>query len=135
MFYEFRQNNSGGSFTVDQERGISRSVIIEATDHIHANYLAGRLGIYFDGVDQGNDCSCCGDRWYKVSEGDGCEVPAHYRIPLVDAETFFLAFLEEGTPPLYVHLLDGMVFPFHVHEKRFVYLGADLPVGILGEES
>lgn len=133
MFYEFRQNNSGGRFTVDQERGISCGVVIEATDHIHANYLAGRLGIYFDGVDRGNDCSCCGDRWYEVSEDDGYEIPMHYGTPLVDAETY--SFLEEGTPTLYVHLLDGMMLPFHVHEKRFVYLGTELPVGVLGEKS
>lgn len=133
MFYEFRQNNSGGRFTVNQERGISCNVIIEATDHLHANYLAGRLGIYFDGVDQGNDCSCCGDRWYMALEGGGYEVPSLYGRPLVDAETY--SFLDEGTPVLYVHLLDGTMLPFHVHEKRFVYLGTELPVGVLGEKS
>lgn len=67
-FYEFNQNNSGGSFEVNDK--VCHRVIIEATDATEANYLAERLGIYFNGCDRGMDCSCCGDRWSEAW-GDG----------------------------------------------------------------
>ena len=67
-FYQFSQNNSGGSF-VDNE-DVCEYVFIEAHSVKEANLLADNFGIYFDGCEQGTDCSCCGDRWYPVSEGD-----------------------------------------------------------------
>jgi hypothetical protein len=31
-----------------------------------ANTLAEKFArVYFDGVDSGDDCPCCGDRWYR----------------------------------------------------------------------
>lgn len=76
-FYTFRQNNSGGHFTINDE--VAEVVIIEAYDAIDANRRAERIGIYFDGVDNGRDCDCCGDRWYKQYEYDrkdeGTETP------------------------------------------------------------
>ena len=29
--------------------------------------------VYFDGVEKGYDCSCCGDRWSRLDEWDGKE--------------------------------------------------------------
>lgn len=69
-FYQFRQNNSGGSFDYDDRSGLSVNVYIEAGTADEANSRAEDLGIYFDGVDNGSDCSCCGDRWYRVGEYD-----------------------------------------------------------------
>jgi hypothetical protein len=50
-------------------------MFIEAHDEDHANSRAQRCGIYFDGVDKGIDCECCGDRWHnypsKVDQLDG----------------------------------------------------------------
>lgn len=65
-FYRFRQNNSGGSFDIDDESGIGPVVWIEADNFKHANARAINLGIYFDGVKQGRDCDCCGDRWHEM---------------------------------------------------------------------
>ncbi len=62
-YYEFRQNNSGGSFHKP-----AVVVYVEALDAKHANSRAEELGIYFDGVEQGSDCSCCGDRWHAADE-------------------------------------------------------------------
>lgn len=62
-YFEFNQNNSGGSFEVDEKAGIGHSVIIEANNAIHANAIAENIGIYFNGCDSGSDCPCCGDRW------------------------------------------------------------------------
>lgn len=65
----FRQNNSGGYFTVDDT--VDVNVVIEAESADQANEIATKhLGIYFNGVDAGFDCECCGDRWYPVEESD-----------------------------------------------------------------
>jgi hypothetical protein len=47
-FYEFDQNNSGGSFVVNDK--VCHRVIIDKAE---------TLGIHFDGW---GDCSCCGNR-------------------------------------------------------------------------
>ena len=68
-FYHFRQNNSGGYF--DENNNVCINVFIEAHSDSEANLLADNFGIYFDGCEQGIDCSCCGDRWYPVDKSDG----------------------------------------------------------------
>ena len=60
MFYTFKQNNSGGSFVIDDK--VDVYVVIEANSSTHANERAVDIGIYFDGCYRGRDCSCCGDR-------------------------------------------------------------------------
>ena len=60
-FYEFRQNNSGGSFDTD----MPRCLWIEASSEEEACAIAEEHGVYFDGIDKGIDCECCGDRWYR----------------------------------------------------------------------
>lgn len=61
-FYEFSQNNSGGSFDVDDK--VCHRLFIEASSAREAQEIAEELGCYWDGVDSGSDCPCCGDRWY-----------------------------------------------------------------------
>ena len=77
MFYEFRQNNSGGSFS-----GPAISVIVEADSASEANDIAESKGVYFNGCDDGSDCECCGDRWYSVDERCAMKVPSIYDTPL-----------------------------------------------------
>jgi hypothetical protein len=60
-FFQFTQNNSGG-FTV----GDYEYLLIEADTIQQANSFAILNGAYFDGVDKGMDCDCCGDRWKRV---------------------------------------------------------------------
>lgn len=104
MFYSFRQNNSGGSFDVDSS--VAQFVIIEANDSSEANARAQEIGIYFDGVDNGSDCECCGDRWYPADDFDGTETPMIYRdtaesyIPMVN-------FIPSGEPLVHVYYLNG----------------------------
>jgi hypothetical protein len=66
MFYEFNQNNSGGSFMVDDK--VCHRLIIEADSEDEATNKAIDLGVYFNGCEEGSDCSCCGDRWYGCNE-------------------------------------------------------------------
>lgn len=73
MFYTYRQNNSGGSFT-----GPALYVIVEAKNQNYADFIAeNELGVYFNGIEQGLDCDCCGDRWDSSWDG-GKEVPSIY---------------------------------------------------------
>jgi hypothetical protein len=79
VFYSFRQNNSGGHFV--RNKNVDGTVIIEADDEKSAIYRAYEVGIYFNGVSEGMDCECCGDRWSEPYD-DGDEVPSHYSTPL-----------------------------------------------------
>ena len=63
MFFEFDQNNSGGSFSVDKK--LCQRLFIESKNIQEAISKAKDMGVYFDGVEKGIDCSCCGDRWYQ----------------------------------------------------------------------
>ena len=82
MFYEFGQNNSGGSFVIDND--LTCHVIIEADNDKEANKLAEGVGVYFNGCDDNIDCNCCGDRWYEQYEEEGDEVPSVYGTPVAE---------------------------------------------------
>lgn len=62
-FYEFGQNNSGGSFVTD--KNLCHRIVIEAYSEEAAIAKAEEFGCYWDGCDAGMDCPCCGDRWYR----------------------------------------------------------------------
>lgn len=116
MFYEFSQNNSGGVFDVDTERGISHFVIVEADSIEEANEKAERIGLYFDSS-RANDCSCCGSRWHELGDWDDPDtVPSYYGKPIsespwINAETSNKWIIEE-VPEGYVHYKDGRVEGF-----------------------
>jgi hypothetical protein len=72
-FYTFNQNNSGGFFEGPEY------LIVEANSATEANSIAQEYcDVYFNGVNDGIDCDCCGDRWYPVYESDGSDVPSIY---------------------------------------------------------
>lgn len=96
MFYIFRQNNSFGTFTVNND--VTYNVVIEAENEEQALDKAVDLGMYFDGCEKGIDCPCCGDRWDKYPE----EVDADYS---VREEPHWRALEDE--PSFYIYLLDG----------------------------
>lgn len=84
-YYTFTQNNSGGRF-----RGPAHYVIIKATSAKQANSIAEENGLYFDGCDTGQDCNCCGDRWYRAySEKDATDVPMIYGEPAENFKDYF----------------------------------------------
>jgi len=110
-FYEYSQNNSGGSFSNSEKEGIAEYVIIEALNSEHANTRAENIGLYFDGCDNGNDCSCCGDRWYRADESDGSDVPSIYGKPLANTEK------SSYRECCFVHYLDGKFEKIEFKEK------------------
>lgn len=108
MFYNFHQNNSGGSFAFDRKAGISTEVIIEATSREQAIALAQAIGIYFDGVEAGVDCECCGDRWSEPWQ-EGTEVPSQYGTPVMEDFEVECRWQEDGDPEIFIHYLDGRI--------------------------
>jgi hypothetical protein len=96
MFYEFRQNNSGGSFVGPV------LVIVEATSPAEANEIAQeKADVYFDGCARDLDCDCCGDRWYPLwDEAEGSPVPSHYGTPLSENDPAY---------SVAIYYLDGRV--------------------------
>jgi len=89
-FYSFDQNNSGGSFDVDEKQGIDCHVFVQAFDAKEANNHACNIGIYFNGVEEDRDCECCGDRWHPCDESDGytkiddCYIGGDYTVHYLD---------------------------------------------------
>ena len=120
MFYEFVQNNSGGSFTFDEKAGLTHFVHIEADSPEQANDIAERKGIYFNGCEDGGDCPCCGDRWDPVFDHDGSKVPANYGTPLdeLDPDAFyFIQWMPDGKE-MAIHYKDGTIEWRDVHGRR-----------------
>lgn len=109
-FFDFIQNNSGGTFSFDSRGGISRWVIIEAHSADEANRQAESIGLYFDGW---GDCRCCGDRWHSV-HGKGDAVPSIYGRPFEQIKfgPFPLHNKWMPGPEGYIHYADGRIVAF-----------------------
>lgn len=105
MFYSFRQNNSGGNFHEDSEAGIGVFVIIEANRESEAEDKALEIGLYFNGVDEGSDCECCGDRWSSYIDSEG-EVPTIYGKNVLTEKHGYGEYFGHGS---YIHYLDGRI--------------------------
>ena len=75
MWYKYDQNNSGGDFVISPNLGIGPKVWIEADTAAEADERAEKIGIYFDGCQNGVDCDCCGDRWDRAYENQAKEQP------------------------------------------------------------
>jgi hypothetical protein len=99
-FWHFRQNNSGGLFDIDDSRGIGVDVWIEAASLEDAERRAEQIGLYFNGVQDGRDCDCCGDRWYAPWGDAGVEAPI---INFDDQHQF------SCHNTVYVHHMDGVI--------------------------
>ena len=106
-FFKFNQNNSGGSFVIDDKRGLGVNVWIEAANAEDANDHAERVGIYFNGCDDGTDCPCCGDRWYPKWSNDAGEDRPH-----IDDKWDF-----NWDDTVYAHAIDGTIHRFRNGEQ------------------
>lgn len=113
QFFTFSQNNSGGSFVFKKE-GITHYVVIEAVDANHAASRAEEIGLYFNGCDSGQDCECCGDRWYRPYRDDGDKKPMIYG--KAASEYKDVNWMGEN-PEIVVHYLDGKI-EWHDGKKK-----------------
>jgi hypothetical protein len=102
MFYCYNQNNSGGSFVINDS--VAHYVFIEADSANEANDRAEDVGIYFNSVNDDRDCECCGDRWSAAWCDDGKVEPMIYGTPVA---SFTDMFAQEGKPYAYVYYKDG----------------------------
>ena len=68
-YFKFRQNNSFGHFVG------TPLVFVQADNAADANSIAQDHGVYFNGVVDGVDCDCCGDRWYPVQDDAAQDAP------------------------------------------------------------
>jgi hypothetical protein len=59
--YTFKQNYSHGYLN-----DMPKKITVKGENAEEANKLAEEQGVYFDGVINGSDCSCCGDRWSRA---------------------------------------------------------------------
>ncbi len=122
MFYYFSQNNSGGSFVFDPDKGISHHVIVEADDLKEAVYRAERIGLYFDGD---GDCSCCGNRWYEPYRDEGTQTPQLYSdgdeiqpYAKFEKKSSWMSKWING-PEGFIHYKDGSFKPFWDGERGY----------------
>jgi hypothetical protein len=108
-FFDFSQNNSGGRWVFDKEKGLTCNVIIEAQNAADANRIAEEKGIYFNGCSTGDDCSCCGDRWSSQWDDEkGDAVPSIYGEPVGVKESHRARWCDDVLP-IAVHYLDGTI--------------------------
>jgi hypothetical protein len=110
MFYEFNQNNSGGSFDFNKKSGITHIVIVEGTSLSDVINRAEDIGIYFNGCDKEIDCDCCGDRWYEPTNKNGDDEPMIYGKPAKDyiAKKDTHLWIKKGCE-VAIHYLDGKI--------------------------
>ena len=113
--YEFRQNNSGGSFDVNDN--VTHRVFIEAKDKDAAIYKALTLGVYFDGVDEGIDCECCGNRWHKPWHVHTSNSEDKPREEIEDELQELANTYGWTTPDIYLYYADGTKKEFYTQKR------------------
>lgn len=100
-FFHINQNNSGGYFIENHEKGISEDVIIEAQDNDQAWEILSKVGDTVDGF--WTSCSCCGDRWSSPWSDDGKDEPMIYGKSVYQKEESMFH------KTAFIHRLDGTV--------------------------
>lgn len=111
MFYEFRQNNSGGTYVFTDQVGLY--TLIEAKDADDACKRAVEdHGMWFDGVANHVDCHCCGDRWSRPwGDENGTIGPTVYgKLPSEHMEGCSVHGRDqlcEGDAEIVVHYMNG----------------------------
>ena len=123
-FFTFGQNNSGGSFVTNDS--VAEYVIVEADNADAANSIANDIGIYFNGVKDGIDCDCCGDRWYPAWDDGDAEPTLWGKHP------------SEETRHCFVYYKTGFVDEFNGPTAKHVRAAEQTAIGrstILGIES
>lgn len=119
-FFLFDQNNSGGTFKLNMS--LAHYVFIEAASAAEANTIAESFGIEF-----GVGCSCCGDRWTAVCDGDGLDSPMIYDTPVEQYDASWL--VKPGETFCRVFYLNGIVKEYIKGERlatenKITYLSA-----------
>jgi hypothetical protein len=106
-WFLFDQNNSGGKLVVNDK--VCHRLFIEAENESEAISIAEGLGVYFNGVEDGYDCPCCGDRWYRAEE---VEFPLAFGKEIVFKNPVEYAqhLAKEYSLTRYKNMVDGRIF-------------------------
>lgn len=108
MWFEYSQNNSGGSHVYDDNRGLAEWVFVEADSAKEADEYAESIGIYFNGVDDDMDCDCCGDRWHPQAWWGGGDDKGKNLDELRDTIEIVLKYRwRDNGNAIYIHFKDG----------------------------
>ena len=102
MFVTLSQNNSGGYFINDEDKGICEYIIIEAdnnTEFINRlNRIANSINGFYD------YCNCCGERWF-IDE-DSIEFESE---PLIDDESVYKVKKYSFREKCFIHFKNGNI--------------------------
>lgn len=103
-FYEFRQNNSGGSFHVNEN--VTHFVFVEAYNGEDANSRAKQHGIYFN---SSYDCPCCGPRWESIDDrwDDYYQSIEEVYKRMNDYLRDYGGWMKADEPEAYIYFIDG----------------------------
>lgn len=123
FLYEYGQNNSGGHHHVDKT--VSVLVYVEAKDAEEADRAAQyKAGIYFNGCDEGNDCPCCGDRWYEAYSPlskkrvmFNLEVPSYTSKFKYNVGEYYQRWVKPGDPFCYIYYLNGDIETIYTEDE------------------
>lgn len=111
-WYAWNQNNSGGEFHVNDN--VAHRLFIEAYSEEEADRKAQDLGVYYNGVDDGFDCDCCGDRWYSPEK---LEFPINWGGPVFNNIHEYAGYMADNygwtEPDGYLYYYDGMKAAVH----------------------
>lgn len=105
--YTYRQNNSGGTFTVNDN--VTVNVYVEAANSDEADMTAQLLGIYFAG---NGDCPCCGNRWDHACAAPDWMNLAELEEKIREADAAegwrrMDTWVERGEPFAHIYMKDG----------------------------
>lgn len=100
IFADFRQNNSGGYFIVNEEKGIGHYIIVEGIDSEDIKRRFEEITEDFSEY-----CSCCGERWcsYIVDE-DLTPNPTIYGKPVEEYKNDYIKDFF-----IFIHYIDGSI--------------------------
>ena len=116
--YEFRQNNSGGTYVG------AKFIYIAAENCDAANEFASEYTeIYFDGCYLGWDCNCCGDRWYPAYENDFTSPEAVRLVKSITPEK-----RTEKREEKYIEIYVGEFYAEIYHDGKFWSNSNNLPM-------
>ena len=118
-WYHVSQNNTGGTFRVDDN--LAYHVFFQATSAKHAEAIADDI------LDNSGSCSCCGNRWDTYwDEDDGYDVPSVYGDPYIPERGKYKFCYVESADYARLHYLDGRVVKWNTPGQTFAELEASL---------
>lgn len=111
VFAHFTQNNSGGYFLINEEKGIGHHIIVEGLD---INDVRRRVEEITE--DFSENCSCCGERWDTlIWQDELTSSPNIYMKPIQEYLNETNLYIKDIY--VFVHYIDGTIEKYHKHTE------------------